>query len=334
MNITRVGGYMKKVSIIIPIYNGEKYIVSCLKNILNVDSNLIEIIIINDGSTDCTQKICNDICKKDKRVNIINIKNSGVSNARNIGIKKSTGQWLMFVDCDDVLEKNWFEVISKWFDSDKDLIAFSSKNITNNNKEEILDYIFNFKSGTYMSSPCSKLYRKEIIMKNNFWFESGIINGEDMLFNANYILCNCNYYIENISIYLYRQVIGSCTKKFDKKIFESDMKFQHSLEKLEKKYSYSLEKYIKYSKMNAIFMFVNRLSYASRREINKYKYILNDYSKNIGFKEILLITNKNKKIVILFIKMKLKKIIIFLLKFKNKINLLHKSRKKEIFINI
>ena len=99
------------VSVIVPVYNGEKYIKSCLNNICNQTYRNLEIIVINDGSTDKTQEIINEY--DDKRIKSIITKNSGVSNARNIGIKNATGDYLMFVDADDLLKETAIEKLSE-----------------------------------------------------------------------------------------------------------------------------------------------------------------------------------------------------------------------------
>ena len=99
----------KLISIIIPVYNGEKYIAKCIESILGQSYEHFELLIINDGSTDNTL----EVCKKydDKRMRIINQKNKGVSTARNNGIKNSEGEYIMFVDADDYIEKNCLEIM-------------------------------------------------------------------------------------------------------------------------------------------------------------------------------------------------------------------------------
>ena len=95
------------ISVIIPVYNGEKYIEDCLKNICEQTYQNIEVIVVNDGSTDKTKELIENY--RDNRINKINIKNGGVSNARNIGIRNATGDYLMFVDSDDHLKDNAIE---------------------------------------------------------------------------------------------------------------------------------------------------------------------------------------------------------------------------------
>ena len=323
---------MIKLSIIIPIYNSEKYLVECIKSITDIKSDLIEIILINDGSSDNSEKICLDYCEKDKRVKYYFKNNTGVSDTRNYGILKSNGKWIMFVDSDDKLNSNWFDIVSKWFENDTDLIIFTNDDIKCKSKNICLDYVFNIKNGTFFSSPCSKLYKNQIIKDKHINFEKGIINGEDMLFNVMYIINSNDFLIDNNCIYLYRQVVGSSTKKFDKIIFESNSKFINCLDNIERKYSFSLQKYIKYSKVNAIYTFINRLAYASKIEIKNNKHLLVNYCKTIKYEDIKIVNNHKKKIIVLLTKMNLISLTIVIIKLKNKL----KKQKNDYntFINI
>ncbi|MCM3115084.1 glycosyltransferase [Neobacillus sp. MER 74] len=93
-------------SIIVPVYNVEKLITACIESVLCQSFTNFELILINDGSTDKSGRICEVYAKKDKRIKVKHVKNSGVSNARNLGVKNSTGKWLYFLDGDDTLEHN------------------------------------------------------------------------------------------------------------------------------------------------------------------------------------------------------------------------------------
>ena len=96
------------ISIIIPIYNTEKYLKRCLDSVINKSYENLEIILINDGSTDASEEICKDYLEKDKRIKYFKKANGGLSSARNYGIKKSTGKYIGFVDSDDVISYDMF----------------------------------------------------------------------------------------------------------------------------------------------------------------------------------------------------------------------------------
>ncbi len=100
---------MPKISIIVPVYNVENYLKKCLDSIVNQTFKDIEIILINDGSTDNSLNICKEYAKKDHRIRLINKPNGGLSSARNVGIDLSTGEYLGFVDSDDWIALNMYE---------------------------------------------------------------------------------------------------------------------------------------------------------------------------------------------------------------------------------
>lgn len=104
--------YCPKVSIIIPVYNVEKYIRQCLESVINQTYKNIEIIVINDGTKDGSMKIVEEYLE-DKRIKIINKNNGGLSSARNKGIEEATGEYIYFLDSDDWIEKDTIEVLVK-----------------------------------------------------------------------------------------------------------------------------------------------------------------------------------------------------------------------------
>lgn len=99
------------ISIIIPVYNSERYIRKCIKSIINQTYKNIEIVLINDGSTDNSHKICNELCKKYSNITLINQKHIGVSAARNEGIKIASGEYISFIDSDDWVSKSHYEML-------------------------------------------------------------------------------------------------------------------------------------------------------------------------------------------------------------------------------
>src|SRR5690625_983787 len=117
---------MAKVSIIVPIYNTEKYLRECIESLQNQTYNNIEIILVDDGSIDNSLSISQEYANKDKRIILKSIKNSGVSTARNIGLNLVSGNYIMFVDSDDWLEKNTVDVaVQKLKETQSDIIIWS-----------------------------------------------------------------------------------------------------------------------------------------------------------------------------------------------------------------
>lgn len=164
---------MKKVSIIIPIYNIDKYIKTCYESVKKQTYTEWELLLINDGSTDESLKICQDIQKKDSRVKVFTQKNSGVSHTRNIGIKESSGYYIMFIDGDDFIENNTLEELVKNIEEKESDMCFAkyyykdSKKIKSTEKdfeiisgEELIKYHLKFE---FMSSLCFSLFKRDKI---------------------------------------------------------------------------------------------------------------------------------------------------------------------------
>ena len=102
---------MKKISIIVPIYNTKKYIDRVVNCLINQTYHNLEIILVDDGSTDGSSMLCDKYKKKDNRIKVIHQKNSGVSVARNVGLKHATGEYIGFVDSDDYISLNMYETL-------------------------------------------------------------------------------------------------------------------------------------------------------------------------------------------------------------------------------
>ena len=100
------------LSVIVPVYNTERYLTTCLESILDQIYSNIEVIVVDDGSTDESGKICDEIAKRDSRVTVIHKDNAGLSSARNIGIQVASGKYIAFVDSDDFLDRNCYKKIS------------------------------------------------------------------------------------------------------------------------------------------------------------------------------------------------------------------------------
>ena len=179
---------MPKISIIIPVYNTGIKIEKCLNSIINQTKKTdIEILIINDGSTDNSEEIIKQYIEKNNKSN--NIKyfskgNEGIAKTRNFGIEKAISKYIMFLDSDDYLETNAFEILEKYIDKNIDLIKFKLERV--NEKDEILEKVsgpvFEVSNGqdafnrlyckdVLLDSPCVYLIRKELFTKNNFKFE-------------------------------------------------------------------------------------------------------------------------------------------------------------------
>lgn len=171
---------MPKLSIIVPVYNTEKYIEKCLNSLVNQTLEDVEIILVNDGSTDGAKEIINNFCKIfPNKILCFDKENGGLSDARNFGIQKASGEYIGFVDSDDYIEENMYEEMynmAKQENSDIVECDFSW-DFPNKTKKDIgnayntTEDFFTF--GRVMA--CNKIYRKEIITANNIDFPYGLL---------------------------------------------------------------------------------------------------------------------------------------------------------------
>jgi glycosyltransferase involved in cell wall biosynthesis len=119
------------VSVIVPVYNAEKYVEECIKSILNQDYSNIELIIVNDGSTDNSYEICKMISEKDERIQLYDRNNCGVGRTRNFGIEKASGKYITFVDADDFLDKNMIRrMVDEAEENDAEVVVAGFRRVT------------------------------------------------------------------------------------------------------------------------------------------------------------------------------------------------------------
>lgn len=192
---------MDKVSIIVPVYNASKTIRRCVESIIHQSYSNLEIILVDDGSSDDSLSICEDISKIDNRVKIFAQKNAGVAVARNKGIDNSTGEWLMFVDSDDWIELNTVQSMLKLIGSKEtsygvysflnEYFSMSKALCVDDSYYTPYDLLFKFQSVNNLEaiicSVCNKIYPRSIIVDNNIRFDKGIKFGEDFIFNSKII---------------------------------------------------------------------------------------------------------------------------------------------------
>ena len=112
------------ISVIIPVYNVERYLDECIKSIVNQTYENLEIILVDDGSPDNCPRMCDDWAKKDERIRVIHKENGGLASARNAGMNICTGEYISFVDSDDWMELNAYESLLKYFDDKTDIVKF------------------------------------------------------------------------------------------------------------------------------------------------------------------------------------------------------------------
>ena len=186
------------ISVIVPVYNVEKYLEKCINSIKNQTYKNLEIILVDDGSPDNCPALCDSLAKTDDRIKVFHKENGGVSSARNLGLENATGEFVAFVDSDDYLEKTYYADMVNLIDNNTDFVISNftiasqtaQKNCKDYNTQDIsyiinsIDQFLSFSSDGYLDIPWNKLYKKSLITKN---FNTSLKLGEDRVFNLEYI---------------------------------------------------------------------------------------------------------------------------------------------------
>lgn len=178
------------VSVIIPIYNGAQYISDCINSIQNQTYKKLDIIIVDDGSTDKSYEICEKIAKIDNRIKLFKIKNSGVSFARNYGLTKGIGEFVTFIDSDDIVEQKYIEILISFLEKKCDIAICGTKYFTNIGEIDSPNWIerdkiiniseFDISSSIQHITVWGMIVRKNIL--DGIKFDTSIFVGEDALF--------------------------------------------------------------------------------------------------------------------------------------------------------
>ena len=217
---------ISKVSVIVPAYNVEKYIEKCVNSIRQQTYKNLEIIVVNDGSTDSTEAILAKIAKNDNRVIVISVENSGVSAARNCGIENCSGEYIVFVDGDDYLASDFVEYMMSLINRTNAEFCLSRNCYTQNGESQVVDDSIDTLNGidatALLLSPrvivgCwNKIFAKAFLDRNKMRFSTTLFYGEGLSFITNAAqLANC-VGIGNRKVYYYRRNNeASATTKFD-----------------------------------------------------------------------------------------------------------------------
>ena len=209
-----------KYSVIIPVYNVEKYIDRCLKSIISQNYDDLEIIVVDNGSTDSSGSICDTYANEHSNISVYHIENHGVGSARNFGLSKARGEFIYFVDSDDYLVGNLFAEFEDKLVLDLDLAVFSyydsfEEDLTEKQRtEKSLPFKGNYDKDGFIKifkelllsnmlyTVWNKIYRREFLLENNFSFEQYEL-GEDVRFNLDVYREVNKIYLSQDSYYVY-----------------------------------------------------------------------------------------------------------------------------------
>lgn len=312
---------MNKVSIIIAAYNIGEYIDKCLTSVLNQTLKSIEIIVVNDGSTDNTLEKVEKFFQADSRILIITQENKGSIEARKSGLQKASGEYILFVDGDDWLELDALEIL---YDNAKkqnsDIVIYNCFKAYDDKPKEFINMFRNgaasetdllkqvllFNIG---ASLWSKFINRAFIIENQMVFPEAISYAEDLATTVSLFLCNPRVSFESRALYNYYDRTTSITNKSDAKVLEVNVALNH----IEKQ----LKKYDLYNVYEEEFQFL------VHEQI--IQYLLDKYYKNAAISESLYGFYKNRNINILENKYFLEKCAKKGVKYKFRTKLYHQS---------
>lgn len=287
-----------KVSVIVPIYNTEKFLEKCIESILNQTLEEIEIILINDGSTDNCHKICQEYAEKNKdKIRYINNKNIGCSATRNLGIELARGEYIAFVDSDDYIDKEMYEeMYNKALEENSDVVVCGINSvylISNESKislpKFIRDKYSNLSYKKKISNPVNKIFRKELIIKNKIRYLINTHSFEDFNFCFKIIVSTdkVTYIYKSFYNYIYHENNSIYNLKKRTGIFISfnelyDYLFKNNYLKNKKIELRFYECFNFYAIRGVFFMLLNP-ELVSELEYKKYNQIFYNELKKIGY---------------------------------------------------
>lgn len=213
-------------SIIIPVYNAEKYLRICLDSVLKQSFSNFELLLINDGSSDSSGRICDEYMQKDRRVKVFHKKNGGVSAARNLGLAHANGAWLCFIDSDDGVDECWLQRYAENLDADVlfqgAAIIYNHKTVEvklkdgfgcDEEKDQLVAYLENV-PGALLNSTWSKCCRASIVKAHNLRFLENCNLSEDLIFILHFLtVSNTIRSINYCGYQYYKRNDGSLTSR-------------------------------------------------------------------------------------------------------------------------
>jgi len=311
----------EKVAVIIPVYNSSSFLDECIKSIISQTYKNIEIILINDGSTDNSLEIIKKYATEDNRIRYYSIKNSGVSTARNTGLKMCTSSKVIFVDSDDMIVPNLVEQLVRnsqnvdfvmcgyeVYDMKKEIYHKYSCPMFSGSIKEFCNQLIDYIIPPYLLGPCFKLFDINIIKKWDVIFPTDISYGEDAEFVLTYLEHVKNVRCFNDIGYVYRQYnLDTLSKRFRKdKMAIYNRINSHILNLLSSNKSFNcltsicnryIQNYVEYSKE----LFVSNLIYTQKKKLffeMGYNNLVLDFEeksgKNSFAQKLLLISLKTK----------------------------------------
>ncbi len=312
------------ISVVIPVYNAAKYLQRCLASVLCQTYTDIECILVNDGSKDKSVQLCQSFAKKDSRIIVVNKENEGVDKTRFEGLKHASGEFVMFLDSDDWLEKDAVENLMKpmsQFEADVVVgqirnvyhVAFlylrdwRQKSLKNTNKlishEEMMEdyYLSFFGINILPVSMCATLYRRSVINQAQLQ-PSGLGFGEDLAFNMKLMPYVQKYYMIDKIVYNYRKERwGASPKYLDNWLKNARLLFDSKMQQIKELHYDKALKWQLIEYVNYIKTYVRNSLLYDAKHIEKRKVILREEFQVHGFAEkVQLLSTMEYKDQVLF----------------------------------
>ena len=292
---------MRKISIVVPVYNAETTLKSCIDSVVNQSYDEWELWLINDGSRDSSGEICDEYCRSDARIQVIHKQNEGVSVARNTGIEKAQGEYILFLDSDDYLEKDALRKVvdaTNRFCADVVIFGFYyhfsesnifksntlSKEFVGTNDQFVFDVFREAFGKELLNPPWNKLVKRELLLHENIQFVSEFSICEDMIFTIEILEKSERIIFLETPLYHYIYKQGSnLVNKFHSNYFEA-LSFYIARAK-----EYLVKHHADKEKMGLLDTFYINQTIAFLKRI----YVASGYSKEKKYSELIRICQHN-----------------------------------------
>lgn len=318
-----------KLSVIIPVYNVENYLMQCVDSVLQQTYTNLEVILVNDGSTDGSASICNALAETDHRIVVIHQDNAGVSAARNAGIRKATGDYLTFVDSDDWIEREMYKTMLETAQAhgNPDVVMCDFMNVLGKEKLKIGSHL---QAGIYQKkeiikeiyptllvtedfgripivSACTCMFRTELFNKYLLFFDEELRYSEDYLFMAAVMInAESYYYLKDFYFYNYRQIEESRSKKYQPTWWENLLNLNRKLKSLlSNNKEYNFERQVKLQLIHSVLLvsgsILAHIDISKKEKIELHQKLLNNASVKKAFENIQFDQQQKATQLILFL---------------------------------
>ena len=313
-----------KISVIVPVFNCENTLRTCVNSLLDQDFDDYEIILVDDGSEDDSGAICDDYHNECEKIRVVHKTNGGVSSACNFGIDYARGKYIMFCDADDYAEPDWMKLLYNAVEVNPDDSVFCSfyratarKNRSvslsaRGGRIELSKYYMLYTEG-FAAPRWNRIYRRDVI-GSDLRFDESISVGEDALFNIGYIKrCKHFYYITSPLYHWYDDGDNSLSRAFNAKQYDViKVLYFPRLEVIDKKDRqkyYNLSLYNFYKSIENVFDKRSEMTYEEQREYAKYILhddVFSDALKHANTSLKVLLKPRSRRLILAYIKLRKK----------------------------